>query len=332
MAPGAFLVANILLVFSVQAMAGIKPSEFPVQLPWIADFPLTLLRYLLGVVVISGCIVWVLSPGEFPRGITKVAPTVCYASVVYLPLTLVDMQLSDSGLRVLLNFMSWVFDRRPFAITTFSSVMLIVTLALYGVGVMWWARLIHLGLRSVQLERPYARPIRTLLRVFTKFLVLKWSLIFLLGIVAAWGVFVAWFQGERLKVELRENPPKCAVMWGLAQEILTEKNAPTYPQYLANMVIAACTPSIFFPSEVDTRRIESVIASIRESKFKVAKTVLEKYLDHFGKGKTDAHNPVRNVALQHLKEAERLSNSPMFWEASNCCAFTFPPSPIALFP
>jgi len=310
LAPGAFLIANILLVFIVKAIVGIKPAEFPVQLPWIADFPLAVLKYLLGVVVISGIIVLVVSRGEFPRGIVTVAPAVCYASVVYLPLSLMEMRFSDSVGDVVLKLMSWVIDKRQPSIMGWPLLAVVVTLTLYGAGVVWWARILHIGVRAIRLEQPYRRPVRTSLSVLIRFVAFKGFLSLLLGVAAAWGVYSSWFQWERLKLELRENPPKCGAMFGLAQMIATdEKKALVYPRYMSNLVAAACYPSFFSPNDLDARQIESVIKSIRDSEFGVAKAVLERYLEDFGNVKTDVRNPIKNAALNHLKKAEELSRS-----------------------
>ena len=340
MLPGAFLVANILLVFAIRSMLGFSPPDFPLELHWSATFPLDFLRYLLGFLVLLAFLLLFVSRRDFPQGMILIAPVACYASVVYLPLLSISMLLSSVSGHFFLNSIASLFDfwaswasigdgRLP-PIEWVSFVLSIVLIIFYAAGVLWWLYLIHLGLKLIPLQLPYTK-LRKLLWAWFCYLLTKTGSIVLVMIILYSNTIVTDFYWIKLKEVISEDPLKCGSAFISAQRIIGNDTYPIYPRYIAYIISATCSP-VFLLQGDETRKkvIERAITAIKESKFEVARGILEEYMSEVPKAKV---NVGTIMVKSNLKEANKLYESPMYleWRGTEH-SYGIPPAPIALFP
>lgn len=339
MLPGAFLVANILLVYAIQTIFGFSLPEFPLELPWTAQFPIDFLRYLFGLLVILIFLLLLLSPRDFPQGMTLIVPVACYASIVYLPLSLVGMLISRIYDQLILSATAVagnIFasgERRLPSIEWFYPIAFIVLIVLYAACVLWWLYLIHLGLGSINLQLPYNGRWKKLFVAGFYYLITKGVSVILVGTILYWSTIATEFRWKELQQVILKTPEECGTAYTLAQLINANDTFFVYPRYVASIVAATCQMAIFGPSEEEKEEIEWVIKTMKESKFEAARELLRNYLSKFTNDEAGGRKAIYLMSRKYLDKSDELYKSPGFMKLNNPVTYFEPPTtPIALFP
>lgn len=338
MLPSAFFVANILLVFSFRKMLGFSLSDFPLPLQGGITFPIAFLRYLLGFLVLLAFLLLFVSRRDFPRGMTQIAPVLCYASVVYLPLSFIGMLLSRifayqiiKSFAALFDYFTSIGNRELLQIEWFSFIVLIVLLIFYAACVLWWLYLIYVGLKSIDLQLPY-NALRKLLWACFFYLLTKGGSIFLVSVILYLNTIVTILQWGKLERVILENPFKCGTALVLAEQVSNDDTLPIYPRYVGSIVSASCISALFIQNDGGKKEIEQAITAIRESKFELARSILENYISELPKSKLSGRVM---MVKKTLKKADELYKSPDFFVLKAegfMLTIGIPSAPIALFP
>ncbi|MHB8482015.1 MAG: hypothetical protein ACYDBV_04650 [Nitrospiria bacterium] len=336
MLPAAFLVVNILLVALILRLFGFSMPDFPLNLPWSTDFPWikkipsAFLPIFLGHIIL---ILSFVSFRDFRRGINHIFPIISYASIVYLPLSVIGKLLSNTFLKLSRDIYGLLFDKGLSQIKWFPYSIKFLFFSILLIGcLMWWLFLLRIGVKSVRNQLPNNASLREPIYAFFYYLVIKTSTFILIIVIFLWPIYEANFQLLELKNALSTNPPKCGTALTLANQISANEALPPYPRYISNLIAAACLP-IAFPRDIKMEGIEAAVTAIRESRFSDARNSLEKYVIEFEEDKPKGSKSLYFPMKALLDQADKFHRSPYYIEAKNISVFYGFSGPlITLFP
>jgi hypothetical protein len=336
MLPAAFLVVNILLVALILRVFGFSMHDFPLTLPWSADFPWikkipsAFLPIFLGHLVL---IVSFVPFRDFRRGINQIFPIISYASIVYLPLSVMGKLSSNTTLKLMRDIYGSLFDKDLSKIKwlPYSMEFLFFSILLIGC-LLWWLYLLRIGVNSVKRQLLGNACLREPVFAFFFYLVIKTSTFILIIVIFLWPIYKAYFQFLDTKEALSINPPKCGTASTLAYQISANEALPPYPRYIADLIAAACLP-IEIPEGIKMEGIEEALKAIRESRFQDARNSLETYVNDFAKdmpkGSKSLYFPMKAL----LDQADEFHRSHNYIESNNITVFyQFSGPIITLFP
>ena len=338
MLPGAFLITNILLVFSIYKLFGCSLPVYYFEFNWITNLPVALLRYLLGLLVFSILLLLTVSRKDFPRGLIRIAPIVCYASALYLPISLVVIVMDFSARPLALVALEAIGNRSlpNFGLSIIIPLVIFsIFLIIFFVLVIQWLRIIHYGLQIIKLKNPYNGKRRKIVFAFSSFIFVQIILILLISAKNNWAGFENLNHWNTLKKEIVENPIKCGTANKYAQPIsLNENKIFDHPRYVSYIVLAACYPIQFSTESVESNELAPIFKALRESEFEKARKKLEEYYEELMKNKDLKSTFLGEYGNSQLKKAKDLYQSPDFLklEGDVNLLFDLAPRPIALFP
>ncbi|MCG3113377.1 MAG: hypothetical protein MCM46_16300 [Candidatus Manganitrophus sp. SB1] len=313
--PYTFLITNIVIVLTVEEIFGYSIPEFPLpeflhQLPWIPKFPFSVIPYLLGGLVISTLLLFFVSRSDFPHEIKRVAPVVCYASVVYLPFSLIEMLAPN----IFDTFWLSISNRQLPPSSSSFLIEFLAFVSFYCLGVMWWLYLLHLGMQSVNLQFLYNGRTETLAFAAVSYLGIKLAVYLLMGTFYMAQLLAAKNQLEELKGAIMADPPNYSACHLLAIKVSANDLLPIFYRYKASMMAAGCLPAVFLPEERDSKALKQVIEAIRNSDHRTTRENLEGYFTELGKNKTSGYPSIHKMGSDFLKQADEFYKSPQFVE------------------
>lgn len=321
--PGAFLIVNIIFSLLLGYAIGYELPPFPIDLSPLLNragsYSSVVVRFLLGNFIFLLILKLLTRYKNLNIFFQKVFPTLCFSSVVYLPVLLFKNYWPQIVVPYYLNLLSNIlfYGILPKSLGwSIIKCLLLPSLILILIG--WWLWLIHRGLAFSKIK--FLNLKRKLVWTFIIFFVLQFLSSIVMTTTKNWsflcGVKTMCFK--EIEAVSSKSPPDYLEAAILSADISDNENWPAFVRFVYKLKEASYLLATPF-YEGDTTFTRQVLRELDLKEYTSVKNLLASHLHALSSNKK---NPKRQLFFQlekDLKEAEDFYNSPGFVDFGKEC-------------
>lgn len=327
--PGAFLVSNIVLSYSVAYLLGYSIPTFPLVIPQFNNlfggYFFLIIRFILGLLIFLVILKWFLRYKNYERFFSAIFPVFCYSSVVYLPFVLIKGYYYNYLNDDLLNIWSDIASVAPLELSHLLSIAkyILISLIISVTLLSWWLWIVYRGIRHSRIISDI-KPWKALILTCVTFFVLQVLLISISSIIVNRGVLssIKILYYNEIQNELSKTPPNYARAAILSEEISDNKNLPEGLRYIykiKKVTYALATPLLGGKEGIRM----AALRGTEEKKYKHVHKLLEEHIKKLSLDNTNPRRPFYLQFMMDLEEAQQLYDSPSFvYSESGTIEFT----------
>lgn len=320
MKPGAFLMTNILLNYSVGEIFGYNIPEFPFKVSFLkniiasyaVNYAFSIASIVLGLTIFFLIMKRVMKNKNLDYFITLIFPVLCYSSVVYLPSIVLGKIYTLIFGGDIQNLLFSFFSPASVRLTFITCIKLLVYLLIPLMMLVWWLWLVYKGLKCSGSEAKFSLK-KVVIFSYSIFLIIQITLSLLtFGIV--YGATLRDFKTiiyEDIEKELSKNPPNYFRAAILAGDIANNEMMPKYIRYAA--ILREITYTLASPlHRTEDEIINQALKYLKERDYSTLENFLSEYLKKVSSNREDLRRPLYVGLINDLEKSKQLRNSPNF--------------------
>lgn len=306
---GSFLLINMVLALSAAQFTGYEISSFPIKSPLLQSLTGTsyiLVRLFIGLSIFLLLLKSFMKWHNLNAFIKLVLPVLCYCSVLYLPMVLVEGCYSEYVMKDFVHILSRFVAGLPIKLSIYNYVELVLNFIIPIIFLFWWLRLVYLGIYSLKLQSAIKikRAIVLSYLLFFVFQTLTSSAFFLKTNIPTIQSFLI-LGYNKVETELSLNPPNYFEATYLASKVSENKYMPDYVRYIFKLKQIISEIGLL---KGDQNLISEGLRGLRDRNYDYVRDILIEDM----KRSSGDNNYYKTAVRKDIEDAVKLRNSASF--------------------